>query len=36
MGRPLGSKNKPKNALPNDLLDELRDQDEEFVEHEIE
>jgi hypothetical protein len=32
MGRPLGSKNKPKTSLPNDLLDELREQDEEFVE----
>jgi hypothetical protein len=32
MGRPLGSRNKPKTSLPNDLLDELREQDEEFVE----
>jgi hypothetical protein len=32
MGRPLGSRNKPKPSLANDLLDELREQDEEFVE----
>ena len=33
MGRPLGSKNKLEHPLPNDLLEELRDQDKEFVGH---
>lgn len=31
MGRPLGSKNKPKISLPTDLLEELTGQDDEFV-----
>ena len=32
MGRPKGSKNRPKTSLPADLLEELREQEEGFVE----
>jgi hypothetical protein len=32
MGRPKGSKNRPKTSLPADLLEELREQEEGFIE----
>jgi hypothetical protein len=32
MDRPKGSKNRPKTSLPADLLEELREQEEGFVE----